>query len=287
VNDVEQTKQYEVLQWASLFLENHQREAGVADILLQHYLNVSRSKFYTMMRDPVPEEIIKLFQSAIREHAVTGIPVQHVVGYEVFYGREFAVNEHVLIPRPETEELVQCVIQTVQQCQQPLTIVDVGTGSGIIAITLALELPHVTVYATDISPAALEVAKKNAEQLQAKVTFLEGDFLQPLQIENRKVDIIVSNPPYIARSEEALLADTVKNFDPDLALFASDNGLAAYSRIIEQSQRVVWPDSTLVFEIGDTQSEAVSKLIEKTYPASTIQTIKDINKRDRIIIAQL
>lgn len=285
MNNMKQTKQYEVLQWASLFLENHQREPKVADILLQHYLNVPRSKFYTMMRDPVPEDVIKSFKSAIEAHAITGVPVQHLTGYEMFYGREFVVNKHVLIPRPETEELVQHVIQ--QAKEQPLTIVDVGTGSGIIALTLALELSHATVYATDISEGALEIAQKNAKKLQANVTFLAGDFLQPLLDDNIQIDIIVSNPPYIARTEEAYLADTVKNFDPELALFAANNGLAAYSRIIDQSQQIVKPLAALAFEIGDTQGDAVQKLIKQTYPASNVQTIKDINKRDRIVFAKV
>lgn len=282
---MKQTKQYEVLQWASLFLENHQREPRVAEILLQHYLNVSRSKFYTMMRDPVPEAVIKLFKAAIEAHAETGVPVQHLTGYEMFYGREFVVDKHVLIPRPETEELVQRVIQ--QAGERPLTIVDVGTGSGIIAITLALELSHATVYATDISEGALKVAQKNAEHLQGNVSFLTGDFLQPLLEHNIQADIIVSNPPYIAHREAAALDDTVRDFDPALALFAADNGLAAYSRIIEQSQQIIKPRAALAFEIGDTQSDAVHKLIKQVYPTSNVKTIKDINRKDRIVFAQL
>ena len=279
------TKQYEVLQWASLFLENHQREPRVADILLQHYLQVERTKFYAMMHDTISDDIIGQYKAAIKAHAVSGVPVQHLTGYEVFYGREFAVNKNTLIPRPETEELVQHVIQKAKT--HPLTIVDVGTGSGIIAITLALELPHATVYATDISRAALEVAEKNAKELKANITFLQGDFLQPVIAENIQADIIVSNPPYISRVEATLLSDTVKNFDPELALFAADNGLAAYSRIIEQSKQVVKSDTMLAFEIGDTQGEAVCTLIKKAYPASVVQTIKDINKKDRIVSTQI
>lgn len=279
------TKQYEVLQWASLFLENYQREPRVADILLQHYLQVERTKFYAMMHDTISDDIIEQYKAAIKAHAVSGVPVQHLTGYEVFYGREFAVNKNTLIPRPETEELVQHVIQKAKT--HPLTIVDVGTGSGIIAITLALELPHATVYATDISRAALEVAEKNAKELKANITFLQGDFLQPVIAENIQADIIVSNPPYISRVEATLLSDTVKNFDPELALFAADNGLAAYSRIIEQSKQVVKSDTMLAFEIGDTQGEAVCTLIKKAYPASVVQTIKDINKKDRIVSTQI
>lgn len=277
-------KQYEVLKWASLFLEKHNREPNVAEILLMHYLNVSRSRFYMMMRDPIPANTLASFEAAILEHVEAGIPVQHLTGYEMFYGRKFQVNKNVLIPRPETEELVQHVIETVGQ--QPVNIVDVGTGSGIIAITLALELPQVTVYATDISKTALLIAKKNAEQLQANITFLEGDFLQPVIDADIHADVIVSNPPYIARSEEVLLSDTVKNFDPALALFADDNGLAAYRRIIEQSKQVIRTHAMFAFEIGYTQGEAVCSLIKHTYRASETKIIQDINKKDRIVTAQ-
>lgn len=278
-------RQYEVLQWASLFLENHQREPRVAEMLLQHYLNVSRSTFYAMMREPVSESVVQSFETAIKLHAVSGIPVQHLMGYEMFYDRKFVVNEHVLIPRPETEELVQHVIGQVGN--KSTTIVDVGTGSGIIALTLALELPYATVYATDISKKALKVARENAQLLEANVTFLEGDFLQPLIEEGIQADIIVSNPPYISWEEKATLSDTVKDFDPELALFAADEGLAAYSQIIEQSRHIVNPHARMTFEIGDTQSNAVHSLIKKYYTKSIVQTIKDINKKDRIVSAQI
>lgn len=278
-------KQYEVLNGASIYLEKHNREPRVAEILLQHYLNVSRSKFYTMMQDPISEITLERFNAAIHDHAKAGTPVQHLMGYEMFYGRKFIVDKNVLIPRPETEELVQHVIQTVGE--KPITIVDVGTGSGVIAITIALELKHVTVYATDISRAALSVAGHNAEQLKANITFLEGDFLQPFIDENIKADVIVSNPPYIARAEEAFLSDTVRNFDPELALFADENGLAAYSKIIEQSQQATRPNSIMAFEIGYTQGEAVTSLLKSAFPASEVKTIQDINKKDRIVTAKL
>lgn len=278
-------KQYEVLNWASLFLEKHNRETNVAEILLLHYLNVSRSKFYMMMHDPIPVNILANFEAAILEHVEAGIPVQHLTGYEMFYGRKFYVNKNVLIPRPETEELVQHVIESVSR--QPLNIVDVGTGSGIIAITLALELPHATIFATDISKPALLIAQRNAEQLGANVTYLEGDLLQPVIDENIHADIIVSNPPYIARSEKVLLSDTVKNFDPELALFADENGLAAYRRIIKQSKQVIRAHTKLAFEIGYTQGDAVCSLIKNSYQTSETDIIQDINKKDRIVIVKL
>ncbi len=281
-------KQFEVLRWASLFLEKHHRESRVAEILLQYYLGVDRQQFYMLMRDPVPIEIVDKFKAAVEKHAKTGIPVQHLIGHEIFYGREFIVNEHVLIPRPETEELVQHIIQSTDTSGgDPLTIIDIGTGSGIIAITLALEIPNSIVYATDISKNALEVAEQNAKQLGADVHFLQGDFLQPAIEKDIQVDILVSNPPYIAKSEAPELSDTVKNFDPELALFADADGLAAYQTIIAQAPQATKRPAQLAFEIGYEQSEAVYALIQETFSESTINTIQDINGKNRIVSAKI
>ncbi|OZU88455.1 protein-(glutamine-N5) methyltransferase, release factor-specific [Virgibacillus indicus] len=281
-------KQYEVLKWASLFLEKYNRESRVAEILLQHHLQATRSEFYMNMQEAIPEAITKKYQADIENHAITGIPVQHLMGYEVFYGRAFSVNKHVLIPRPETEELVQQVIKVAKnsKVKQPV-IADIGAGSGIIAITLAQELPNAKVYATDISEDALKTAKKNAEQLQADVTFLRGDFLGPLINKHIETDIIVSNPPYIASSEKAAMSDTVINFDPELALFAEEEGLAAYKKIITQSTKITKPESALAFEIGYLQGESVSELIKRAYPETAVQIIQDINQKDRIVFAKL
>lgn len=282
------TKQFEVLKRASLFLEKHNREPKVAELLLQHHLHVPRSKFYTMMRDPVPPAVMELFKADIQKHVITGVPIQHLIGHEAFYGRMFHVNEQVLIPRPETEELVQHIIKAAQQhmSQEPLTIIDIGTGSGIIAVTLALELPQATtVYATDISSQALTIAQKNAEDLKADVTFLQGDFLQPLIDRDIQADIVVSNPPYIAKSDEVILTDTVKNFDPRLALFADENGLSAYKQIITSLPKVVKENSVVAFEIGHEQGEAVESLLTTAFPSSTVEVIQDINGKDRIVSA--
>src|SRR5690625_2266322 len=126
-------KQFEVLKRASLFLKKYHREPKVAELLLQHHLQVERSKFYMMMRDPVPPAVMTAFEKDVEKHALTGVPVQHLMGYETFYGRDFQVNKHVLIPRPETEELIEHILKTAGQLQEnePLTIADIGTGSGI------------------------------------------------------------------------------------------------------------------------------------------------------------
>lgn len=282
-------KQYEVLKWASLFLQKHQCESRVAEILLQHHLHISRSEFYANMHEPVSPAAIKLFETDIQAHVETGVPVQHLLGYEYFYGRKFIVNEDVLIPRPETEDLVEHCIKEAEQhfYEEPLTIVDVGTGSGIIAISLALEMPNAVVFATDISNKALTIAKQNAEILRANVQFSRGNFLQPLINKNNQAQMIISNPPYIAKSEQATLSQTVKKFDPTLALFAEEQGLAAYQDILNQAPKVVTSNSLLAFEIGHEQGKAVRSLIKTTFPTSKIRIIQDINKKDRIVSAQL
>src|SRR5690625_5035904 len=177
-----QMKQYEVLKWASLFLAEHNCEKRIADILLQHHLQVTASEFYMMMQEKISENIVNQYKADIIKHVETGIPVQHLTGYAYFYGRKFIVNKDVLIPRPETEELVKHVIELAQQSnrQKPLNIIDIGTGSGVIAITLSLELTNVNIYATDISHDALAVAKVNAKDHQANISYFQGNFLQPI-----------------------------------------------------------------------------------------------------------
>lgn len=281
-------KQYEVLNWASLFLKKNNCEEQIAAILLQHHLSVEKSEFYMMMQETVPSSIIEKFKRDINAHVDTGIPVQHLIGYEMFYGREFLVNRDVLIPRPETEELVQQVIKEVNNYPQgqPLTIVDIGTGSGVIAITLALEIPHAKIYATDISKKALKVAEKNAKQLGADINFLHGNYLQPVINNGISIDIIVSNPPYISKLDEPDLSKTVKDFDPNIALFAERNGLQAYQEILELSTKVVKQPHSLFFEIGYKQGLAVQTIIKETYPQINIDIIQDINGKDRIVAAK-
>src|SRR5699024_1839556 len=162
-----------------------------------------------------------------------------------FYGEEFAVNEHVLIPRFETEELVEYAAAYIQSIvnREELTIVDVGTGSGVIGITLKQLSPEISVCATDISSQALDLPKKSACQLGVVLQFLQGNFLLLLRQEVITPDILISNPPYIDYNESDLLEDTVKNFDPDIGLFAADKGLSAYRTILEQA--ATFPQSIL------------------------------------------
>lgn len=282
-------KQYEVLQRASSFLKKHGCEERVAEILLQHYVQQSRSTFYAHMHEYISPNIIKKLMTDLKTHVETNIPVQHLTGYEYFYGRKFAVNEHVLIPRPETEELVKHTLDFISEIfsNEPITLVDIGTGSGVIAITLALHLSQATVYATDISKKALVVAKQNAIAHKAPVSFFCGDYGQPLIDQKLSAHIIVSNPPYIAKSELPSLSRTVKNFDPALALFADEEGTAAYRKIVEQSKDILKKSGVLAFEIGHMQGDIVRSIIKHVYPMSNVRILSDINGRDRIVIARL
>lgn len=282
-------KQYEVLERASLFLAKHDREQAVAPLLLQHYLQVSRERFYAQMREDVPETAMHDFWTAIEEHAARGVPLEHITGKASFYSRNFAVSPDVLIPRFETEELVEGVLDFVREgdARKNGNIVDIGTGSGVIAITLALELPHAHVYATDISSAALEVAQKNAKAHEADVTFYQGDLLNPIDEKVIQPDVIVTNPPYVAEEDITELSDTVRHFDPKLALFAADHGMAFYKRFFQQLRTRRARPHLVAFEIGHTQGEAVKQLAQEMFPKSTVQVKKDMNGKKRMVFVEM
>ena len=183
-----------------------------------------------------------------------GEPVQYIVGNVDFYGYILNVNKDVLIPRRETEELVEEVIKRSKLFNNP-TIIDIGTGSGAIAISLSKEL-NCHVYASDISNKALMVAKENAIKNNANITFLQGDMLKPFIDNKIKVDIIVSNPPYIKENEE--IEDIVKNNEPNIALYAKNNGLEFYESILKDANRVLKEKYLIAFEIGKTQGDDIN-----------------------------
>lgn len=276
-------KLYEAQQWASSFLREHDAEEKVAEILLLHYLNISKTEYLVRMREELSLEVEQQFKQAIYQHVETGIPVQHITGKEEFFGREFNVNSHVLIPRPETEEVVLQALNHLSS--DTLTCVDVGTGSGVIAVTLKSERPNVHVYATDISDKALQIAKKNADKHGAEIEWLQGNFLQPLIEQGIKVDCIISNPPYIAKDEAITLSKTVRDFDPHLALFADNDGLAAYEAIVKQAKEILNPQAMIVFEIGYQQGNVVRELIIEHFPNSKVEVFRDINGKDRTVFA--
>ncbi|WP_416147780.1 peptide chain release factor N(5)-glutamine methyltransferase [Salipaludibacillus sp. HK11] len=292
----ETTKVYEALNWASSFLEANQYERQIGDRLLQHHTGWTRTQLLTELQTELTSTVHSQFVRDV-ELAATGIPVQHITGNETFYGREYAVNQHVLIPRPETEELIEAVLAAIDDLfadlagknqAEPLQIIDVGTGSGIIAITLALELAHSRVLASDISTEALAVAKRNATNLAVNITFCEGDLLTPFLESNEKASIIVSNPPYIPEGDRKEMKSNVTDHEPENALFAGGDGLDIYRRLVKQIPNILLTPGIVAFEIGHDQGESVRQLLATELPTNAdIQIINDINNNQRIVLAKV
>lgn len=208
-----------------------------------------------------------------------GEPVQYIVGNVNFYGYELEVNKNVLIPRRETEELVEEVIKRSKTFNTPV-IIDIGTGSGAIAISLSNEL-NTHVYASDISKEALQVAHKNIKKTCANVTLLEGDMLKPYIENNIKVDILVSNPPYISKFKK--IEDIVKNNEPHLALYAKNDGLEYYENILKSANNILNDKYLIAFEIGNTQGEKVKELALEYLDNVSVEIKKDLSGKNRMV----
>lgn len=206
-----------------------------------------------------------------------GKPVQYIVGNVDFYDVNLMVNENVLIPRFETETLVEKTINYSKKLKEPLDILDIGTGSGAIAITLAKHIPS-NVLATDISEKALKVAKENAKRNNVKIKFKQSDILKNIK---GKFDIIISNPPYISKDE--IIDPLVKNNEPHIALYADNFGLYFYEEILKNIKPHLKEKFLIAFEIGMTQSKAITELAQTYLPNSNIITEKDLTGKDRYI----
>lgn len=210
-------------------------------------------------------------------------PIQYILGETSFYGLTFHVNEHTLIPRPETEELVQWILETTIS-GLPITILDIGTGTGCIPITLKKNLPKATIFGLDVSDKALEVATINALNNETAVTFLQKDILATTLLD-RSFDVIVSNPPYVRELEKKQINPNVLKFEPHLALFVTDNDpLLFYRKITQLAQDYLQPGGQLFFEINQYLGPAMTALV-KSYGFTQIELRKDIYGNDRMLRA--
>lgn len=212
-------------------------------------------------------------------------PVQQILGYAFFYKYKFKVNRHVLIPRPETEELVEHVVKAIRQFPHPVSVIDIGTGSGCIAISVKKECPSATVYALDISSEALLVARENAQCLRADIGFLQMDILdETATTQLPEVSIVVSNPPYIAQSEAASMFDNVLAYEPHQALFVPDsNPLVFYSRLAALG---IQKGASVFVEINERLGKETVAVFKQAGFAS-VDLIKDMQGKDRMVIARL
>ncbi|MBO0478054.1 peptide chain release factor N(5)-glutamine methyltransferase [Vagococcus fluvialis] len=274
------TKTYfEVLKWASSFLENNHQEAYIAEYLLLEKNRWTKTDLLMNFKKQMPLAEYNAYKADL-EKVTLHIPVQYLIGSTEFYGRRFKVNEHTLIPRPETEELVELILK--DNYQENLEVVDIGTGTGIIALSLSLENPTWKVTGLDISKEALKIATKNNQELEGQVDFLESDVLSKFP-KNKKIDILVSNPPYISYDEWEEMDESVREYEPKQALFAENNGLAIYEKIAKESTTVLSETGRIYLEIGYLQGESVSQIFKEAYPTKSVRVIKDLNGQDRII----
>lgn len=274
------TKTYfEVLKWASSFLENNHQEVYIAEYLLLEKNRWTKTDLLMNFKKQMPLAEYNAYKADL-EKVTLHIPVQYLIGSTEFYGRRFKVNEHTLIPRPETEELVELILK--DNYQENLEVVDIGTGTGIIALSLSLENPTWKVTGLDISKEALKIATKNNQALEGQVHFLESDVLSKFP-KNKKIDILVSNPPYISYDEWEEMDESVREYEPKQALFAENNGLAIYEKIAKESTTVLSETGRIYLEIGYLQGESVSQIFKEAYPTKSVRVIKDLNGQDRII----
>lgn len=277
---------FEALNGASSFLVDKGRDENAARLLLQHVLETNYSGLMMRMHDELPAEQFLKFKQLVERHA-EGEPVQYIIGYEEFYGRKFAVDESVLIPRPETEELIVCASEHIRKMfgGKPIQLADIGTGSGAIAVTMKLEHPEASVLATDLMEPALATAKRNAKELGADIQFALGNLTEPLQGE--KWDVVLSNPPYIAFDEAAEMSEVVLEHEPHTALFAEEEGLILYRQLAEQLPPLMNVPGFIAVEIGYKQGEAVKAFFENSFPKAKVSILKDINGKDRIVSCKL
>jgi len=245
------------------------------ELLLRQTLKINRVQFYQNPAQQITPEQQDILQKLL-ERRLNGEPAAYISGYREFYGLDFYVNKDVLIPRPETEHLVEITVSLAQKHRKPI-IADIGTGCGIIATSLALNLPQAEIYAADISAPALKVARFNCYKhgVVDRIKLLNGDLLEPLP---EAVDFIIANLPYVSQSE----LDT-RSFEPVAALDGGVDGLEKIRRLCRQVNRKLLPGGCLLLEMGQGQKEAVTTLLDSLFPAADIEVTPDLNGIDRVV----
>jgi release factor glutamine methyltransferase len=247
-----------------------------AEVLLAHAIGCRRSWIYAHSDEEL-KELWWIHYGRYLHQRLAGMPTQYITGAQEFFGRDFLVTPDVLIPRPETEHLIETALK-----HNVSTILDIGTGSGCIAITLALET-EACVTATDISAAALKIARSNSLRLTASVDFVQCDLGSALH--DRSFDLIVSNPPYVAEDDRPALQREVRDHEPEVALFAGPNGLEVYARLIPEAARLLKPGALLILELGAASLDPVRKMFDAKW--RDIEVIPDLAQVPRVLSAKL
>jgi release factor glutamine methyltransferase len=277
-----------LLEWTRAFFQQHNVESPrlCAEILLAHAMSCERIELYTRHQSVPDKKVLSRFRAAVKE-AAAGRPIAHLTGTKEFFALEIEVTPDVLIPRPETEVLVERVIHLVRHGNEDIrSILDVGTGSGCIAISLAKNLPNVALFACDVSEPAIEVARRNAQRhgVLDRIGFRLGDLFEPWE-PRRRFDAIVSNPPYVAESEATSLPVNVRDFEPPVALFAGQDGLDVLRRLIDAAPRHLEPGGHLFAEMAYNQAAAVRGLLDETVWRDIV-TYRDDLGHERVVHAR-
>jgi len=274
-----------LLKWTQDYFASKNIESARidAEILLAYLLQKERIYLYVHFDEPLQEEELTAFRELVKKRALRE-PVAYIIGKKEFMGMTFIVNKNVLVPRPETEHLVEAVSERLPTNKNNV-IADIGTGSGAIAISLAKMCPDIKVYAVDISEQALIVARENASVLQAdNIEFCQGDLLTPLSgLEKNSLQAIVSNPPYIPQSDMADLEPDVREYEPHNALTDDNDGFDFYRRLLGESQALLREDGFLACEIGIGQAEEIKKIAQQNNWGSC-EIIKDLANIERVMI---
>lgn len=261
-----------------LFFAKGHIHSDHAKILIAELLGCNPLELLNHLEEEVPEEKVELLKKEIKA-LEENIPLQYVLGHINFYGNDFYIDERVLIPRFETEELVENTIKYINKYfTEPVDIIDLGTGSGVIGLTLEKKVSTKSVDLIDISKEALEVTHINCEKLSSKANIIESDMFSSVE---KKYDVIISNPPYIKTKEE--IESIVKENEPHIALYAGPNGLDCYQKILENIKYHMKERCLIAFEIGYTQKEDLKQLISKYLPTSKVEVKKDLSGKDRMI----
>ena len=265
---------------ACLLLRRQDKEESLAKFLLMYMLDETAEQFSNKLSEELSVEQENKYFDLINKNINEDTPLSHLVGFDYFYDRKFKVTKDVLSPRMETEELIYKVLEYIKKSKKDsFRILDLCTGSGIIAITLKKEIveKYTEIVASDISEKALSIAIENANNNNANITFIKSDLFDNI---SGKFDLIISNPPYISYKDKIIIKDSVLNYDPHLALFAEEDGIYFYRKIIENAVHYLSKDGVIFFEIGYDQKEKIFKLGNINNFITTVY--KDINDRDRI-----
>ena len=265
---------------ACLLLRRQDKEESLAKFLLMYMLDETSEQFSNKLSKELSVEQENRYFDLINKNINEDTPLSHLVGFDYFYDRKFKVTKDVLSPRMETEELIYKVLEYIKKSKKDsFRILDLCTGSGIIAITLKKEIveKYTEIVASDISEKALSIAIENANNNNANITFIKSDLFDNI---SGKFDLIISNPPYISYKDKITIKDSVLNYDPHLALFAEEDGIYFYRKIIENAVHYLSKDGVIFFEIGYDQKEKIFELGKNNNFITTVY--KDINDRDRI-----